>query len=69
MSPKEAIIASTRNGAQAVGLSDKVGTLEKGKLADIIAVDGDPLSNIDALMDKDRIVLVMKEGKIFKKKL
>ena len=69
MSPKDAIIASTKNGAQAAGLASKIGTLERGKLADLIVVDGDPLSNIDVLMNKDNILLVMKSGRIYKNKL
>ncbi len=69
MSPKDAIIASTRNGAQAVGLASKLGTLERGKLADLIVVDGDPLNDINVLMNKDNILLVMKSGKIYKNKL
>jgi imidazolonepropionase-like amidohydrolase len=67
MEPKEALIAATRVAAEAVGLKDKVGTIEKGKIADLIAVSGDPLSNLDILMSKDNIKLVIKEGKIIKK--
>lgn len=67
MEPKEALIAATRVAAEAVGLKDKVGTIEKGKIADLIAVSGNPLSNLDILMSKDNIKLVIKEGKIIKK--
>ena len=67
MEPKEALIAATRVAAEAVGLKDKIGTIEKGKIADLIAVSGDPLSNLDILMSKDNIKLVIKEGKIIKK--
>ncbi len=67
MEPKEALIAATKVAAEAVGLKDKVGTIEKGKIADLIAVSGDPLSNLDILMSKDNIKLVIKEGKIIKK--
>ncbi|MEM0052560.1 MAG: amidohydrolase family protein [Sulfolobales archaeon] len=67
MEPKEALIAATRVAAEAVGLKDKVGTIEKGKVADLIAVSGNPLSNLDILMSKDNIKLVIKEGKIIKK--
>jgi len=69
MTPREAIISSTKNGAQAVGLADKIGTLEKGKLADLIVVDGDPLSDIEVLLDRDKIALVMKSGEIYKSNL
>ena len=42
-----------------------VGTIKAGKLADIIAVNGDPLADIRVLQDKKRIVMVMKEGKTY----
>jgi len=67
MEPREALIAATKVAAEAVGLKDKVGTIEKGKIADLIAVSGNPLSNLDILMSKDNIKLVIKEGKIIKK--
>ena len=67
MKPIEAIRAATINAAEAVGLADKIGSLEKGKFADLIVVEGDPLSNIDVLLDQKRIVLVMKEGEVVKK--
>jgi imidazolonepropionase-like amidohydrolase len=62
--PIDAIVAATRNGAKACGLENEVGTIEKGKLADIMIVDGDPLEDIRVLQDKKRIKMVMKEGKI-----
>ncbi len=62
--PMDAIIAATRNGAKACGLENEIGTIEKGKLADILLVDGDPLKDIKVLQDKSKIKMVMKEGKI-----
>jgi imidazolonepropionase-like amidohydrolase len=62
--PMDAIIAATRNGAKACGLENEIGTIEKGKLADILTVDGDPLKGIKVLQDKHKIKMVMKEGKI-----
>jgi len=62
VSEMEAIELATRHGADALQLQDSVGTLEVGKLADIIAVDGDPLQDIGLLKDRSRITLVMKEG-------
>ena len=58
------IIATTRTAAEAIGVADRVGTIEEGKIADIILIDGWPLENIDLLHDEDKIKMVMKEGKI-----
>jgi len=64
--PKDALIAATRNAAEAAGLLNVTGTLEKGKFADLILVKGNPLHDTRVLMNKDNIVLVMKEGQILK---
>ncbi|MEM3387189.1 MAG: amidohydrolase family protein [Nitrososphaerales archaeon] len=58
----EAIRAATLVAAEAVGLSDQVGTIEAGKYADIVIVDGNPLDDIKVLQDKSRIKLVMRRG-------
>ncbi len=60
--PMEAIMAATKVGSEAIGLCDMIGTLEKGKLADLILVDGDPLKDIKVLGDVSNIKLVMKDG-------
>lgn len=59
--PMEILIAATRNGALAYGLGDKLGTLEAGKLADILVLDKDPLEDISNMRS---INMVLKEGKI-----
>lgn len=66
MSPMDAIIAATKTAAEDIGVHDKVGTVEVGKLADIIIVNGCPLENVDVLHDGSKIEMVMKEGAIFK---
>lgn len=66
MPPGEALVAATRVAAEVAGLHHKTGTLERGKYADIIAVKGDPLSNINVITKPDNVVLVMKEGLILK---
>jgi cytosine/adenosine deaminase-related metal-dependent hydrolase len=43
---------------------DETGTIEEGKLADLLVVDGDPLENIAILQDRSRLALVMKDGKV-----
>lgn len=65
MKPMDALLAATRNAAQALKLDRDLGTLEKDKLADIVAVDGDPLKDIGCLAQKEKIKLVMKEGRIY----
>ncbi len=67
MSPREALLSATKIAAEAVGLESKVGVVEKGRFADLIVVNSNPLDNIDALMNKDNILMVMKEGRIIKK--
>ena len=63
MPEMEVIIAATINAADLIDMSDSIGTIEAGKFADIIAVDGSPLDDIEELLDVD---FVMKGGKIFK---
>jgi imidazolonepropionase-like amidohydrolase len=65
MKPMDAILTATRNAAKAVRLDHELGTLETGKIADIVAVHGDPLADIRILQERNRIQLVLKEGKIY----
>ncbi|MDX1990800.1 MAG: amidohydrolase family protein [bacterium] len=66
MRPMEAIVASTRTAAECLGWQDRVGTLEQGKLADVIVVKENPLNNIKALSNPNNITLVVKDGEIVK---
>lgn len=61
----EVIKSATIINAGILGMKDELGSIEKGKLADIVAVDGDPFQDAKAMMN---VVLVMKEGKIYKQK-
>ncbi|MBU8564929.1 amidohydrolase family protein [Virgibacillus pantothenticus] len=66
MSTMETIVASTKTAAECLGWNEQVGTLETGKLADIIVVNGNPLDEIDALANNDTIQVVIKHGQIEK---
>ena len=63
LTPLQAIQAATINDADLLGWSDKIGTLEPGKWADIVAVDGDPLADVTTL---ERVKFVMKGGEVVK---
>jgi len=65
MSEMDVLVSATINAADLIDMSEDLGTLEPGKIADIIAVDGSPLDNIEELLDVD---FVMKEGKVYKSK-
>ena len=59
LTPAQALIAGTASGADLLGLADRIGTLQRGKDADIVAVGGNPLASIDAT---EHPVFVMKQG-------
>lgn len=63
-SPLEAIEAGTRVNAQVLGLEEELGTIEEGKLADLVAVDGNPLDDIGILLQRRSIRLVVLGGSI-----
>ena len=63
MTPIDALRAATINGAALTGRSDDIGTLEPGKFADIVAVEGDPLADITVM---EKVVFVMKGGTVIK---
>jgi imidazolonepropionase-like amidohydrolase len=64
MTPMQAIQTATRNAAEMLDMSDRIGTIEIGKLADIVAVPGDPLADITAM---ERVAFVMKDGTVYKR--
>jgi imidazolonepropionase-like amidohydrolase len=63
MTPMQAIQSATVAGADLLGIADKLGSIKRGKIADLIAVRGDPLSNVRLLED---VRFVMKQGEIYK---
>jgi imidazolonepropionase-like amidohydrolase len=66
MKPMETIVASTKRASESLGWEDKVGTIEEGKLADMVISKENPLSNIKSLGNPDNIQIVIKDGKIVK---
>ena len=62
MTPGEAIVTATRSAAECMRMDDKVGTIETGKYADMLVIDGNPLSDINVLADESRLEMVIKSG-------
>ena len=69
LSPMQSIVASTRNAALALGLQNEIGTIEVGKCADLLVIEGNPLADINVLTQKERIRMVMHNGTIAVKHL
>jgi imidazolonepropionase-like amidohydrolase len=61
LTPMQAIVAGTRGGAELLGLLHEIGTVEKGKVADLVAVPGDPLADVHAL---EHPLLVVRAGRV-----
>ena len=63
MKPMDAIKAATSNAAELLGMKELVGSIEAGKFADVVAVDGDPLTDAKVF---GKVVFVMKDGVVYK---
>jgi imidazolonepropionase-like amidohydrolase len=63
LTPMQTLVAATRWGSELMQMEDRIGTLERGKLADLLVVDGNPLDDIRILQDKERLALVMQGGR------
>jgi imidazolonepropionase-like amidohydrolase len=63
LSPADAIVAATRSAAELLDLVEVTGTVEPGKAADLLIVDGDPLADIRILADCDRLAGIVKDGR------
>jgi imidazolonepropionase-like amidohydrolase len=66
LSPAEALLCATRDGGAAADPTGMLGTLEAGKYADLVIVDGDPIADIRVLQDHGRITAVMKDGRLYR---
>jgi imidazolonepropionase-like amidohydrolase len=66
--PAEALRCGTRNGGtlMMMGSEDKLGEVKEGYLADLLLVDGDPLTDLSILLNQERLALIMKDGQIYK---
>ena len=69
MKPMEVLLSATKVNAELFRMSDRIGTVEPGKYADLIVVEGDPLRNLRVFQRPENPRLVMKGGKIYKSTL
>ena len=69
ISPLDVIRWATRNGAGLLGMGDEIGTIEAGKIADLLVVNGDPIRNIGVLSDRTKLDVVMKGGEFVESRL
>jgi imidazolonepropionase-like amidohydrolase len=67
MKPMEVLLSATKVNAELFRMSDRIGTVEPGKYADLLVVDGDPLKNVRLFQMQDRISVIMKGGVLYKR--
>lgn len=66
MSPLDVVISATKISAKALGIDKELGTIEPGKIADLLVVNGNPLKDIKVLRNLENIEFIFKDGKMFK---
>jgi imidazolonepropionase-like amidohydrolase len=66
MSPMESLLSATKTNAELFGMEAQIGTVEGGKLADLLVVEGNPLEDIAVLQDEKNLKIIMKGGRIVK---
>ena len=64
LSPMEVLVCATKTGAEIMGRADEFGTLEVGKLGDVLVVDGDVLADVSLLQRRERFIAVMQGGEV-----
>jgi len=64
--PMETLVAATRMGGEIMGRPTELGQIKPGFLADLLLVDGDPLTDIKRLQDRDALLVIMKDGRLHK---
>ncbi len=69
LTPMEVLISATRTNAELFRMQDRIGTVEAGKLADLLVVKGNPLRDLRLFQNPDNLRLIMKGGVIYKRTL
>jgi len=69
MTPMEVLLSATRVNAELFRMSDRIGTVEAGKYADLVVVTGDPLRNLRVFQTQDNLKVIMKGGRLYKRTL
>ena len=69
MGPMGAILCTTKNNGELMGMADKIGSVEAGKLADLLVVDKDPLKDVRVFQDRDNLKVIMQGGRFVKNTL
>lgn len=69
MGPMNAILSATKVNSEILKVNDRVGTVEPGKFADLLLIDGNPLDDIRVFQDRDKIQVILQDGKFIKKAL
>jgi imidazolonepropionase-like amidohydrolase len=69
ISPLDVIRWATRNGAGLLGMGDEIGTIEAGRIADLLVVNGDPIRDIGVLKDRSKLEIIMKGGEFIESRL
>ena len=69
MSPMESLVSATKTNAELFGMENEIGTVQEGKLADLLVVAGNPLENIAILQEPENLRLIMKGGRMIKNEL
>jgi imidazolonepropionase-like amidohydrolase len=69
MKPMEVLLSATKVNAALFRMSDRIGTIEPGKYADLLVVAGDPLRNLRVLQNQDNLKVIMKGGRVYKQTL
>ncbi|MET1026405.1 MAG: amidohydrolase family protein, partial [Dongiaceae bacterium] len=67
-SPSESLQCGTRIGGEVMGLKGELGEIKDGYIADLLLVNGDPLKDLDMLVHEDNLLVIMKDGDLYKDK-